>query len=71
MIMKSIRGLEMNREQRRLRDKQIKRDRKKFLSLYNQLLESYPYGQQYLTDKIMELFNHYGEQVKKDSVEDI
>lgn len=71
MIMKNTRGLEMNREQRRLKDKQIKRDRKKFLSLYNQLLESYPYEQAYLTDKIAGLFKQYGEQVKKDSVEDI
>ena len=47
----------MNRQQRRLANKQAKRDAKKLVSLYNQLLEAKGIEQQYIAEKLIKLFD--------------
>jgi hypothetical protein len=52
-----IRGQGMNRQQRRLTNKQAKRDAKKLVSLYKQLLDAKGIEQEYIADKLIKLFD--------------
>jgi len=47
----------MNRQQRRLANKQAKRDAKKLVSLYKQLLDAEGIEQQYIAEKLIKLFD--------------